>query len=51
MLNRERIAEHCAIVAGAFSVFALVAITSMYRGDVSDAIASRNQPIRHAEAR
>jgi hypothetical protein len=51
MLDRERIAEYCAIVVGALSVLALIAITSMYRGDGSDAVASQNQPIRQAEAR
>jgi hypothetical protein len=51
MLDRDSIAEYCAIVGGVFSVLALIAMTSMYRGDRSDAVASHNQPIRQAEAR
>jgi hypothetical protein len=51
MPYRETIAEYCAVVVGAFSVFALIAITSMYRGEGPDAVASQSQPIQYVEAR
>jgi hypothetical protein len=38
-------------IVGAFSVLALVAITSMHPGDGSSEVATQSQPIRHAQAR